>query len=283
MLAEVVTTLAQESTDNPGHGVTVGHHTGQGYPAPGLESFHFRPFFTIDLGGFKIEYNWPLLLLTVAFVFVLGMFLIGLRRPTLVPRGVQNFLESVYDFVDQQISREVIGPEGAKWTPYLVVLFVWIFVLNIFEIIPGANFPVTSKFAFPCIYALFTWLIFMGLGMKRQGVVGYFRNIAIPPGVPAPLLVLLAPIELISTVIIRPFTLMVRLFANMFAGHVLLAIFFIGTLYWLVPHFGLAFAGVSFLMSTILVGFEILIDSLQAYIFTLLTAIYISGSLAPEH
>ena len=261
----------------------VGHEKGTGYPAPGIQSFHWKPFFTIDLGVFTIKYNWPLLLMTVAFVVVLAIFMTAFRRPQLVPRGLQNFAESVYDFVDVQISKEVIGHEGGKWTPYLVTLFVWIFVLNIFEIIPGANFPVTSKFAFPMIYALFTWVIFMGLGIRRQGLGGYFKNIMFPPGIPTWLYFLLGPIELVSTVIIRPFTLMVRLFANMFAGHVLLAIFFLGTLYWLVPHFGIAFAGVSFVMSVILVAFEILIDSLQAYIFTLLTAIYISGSIAPEH
>lgn len=261
----------------------VGHHTGEGYPAPGLESFKFRPFFTLHLGSFKIEYNWPMLLLTVAFVGILALFYAGTRRPQLVPRGVQNFVESIYDFVDVQIARDVIGPEGAKWSPYLTTLFVWIFALNIFEIIPIANFPVTSKFAYPCIYAIFTWLIFVYLGIKHQGLGGYFKNVAFPPGVPTAMYFLLSPIELVSTIIIRPFTLMVRLFANMFAGHVLLGIFFLGTLYWLIPHVGIVFSGVSFVMAVILVAFEILIDSLQAYIFTLLTAIYISGSLAPEH
>lgn len=261
----------------------IGHRTGEGYPAPGAEIFQFRPLLSLDLGPFRIDYTWPLLWLTVAFVLVLAFFLVAFRRPALVPRGLQNVAESVYDFVDVQISRDVIGEEGKRWTPYLVTLFVWILVLNVFEIIPGVNFPVTSRFALPMIYALSSWVIFMVLGIRRQGPVGYFRNMMFPPGLPWWLYFLLAPIELFSTVIVRPFTLMVRLFANMFAGHLLLATFFIGTLYWLVPSFGAVFAGGSFVMSSILVAFELLIDLIQAYIFTLLTAVYISGALAPEH
>jgi F-type H+-transporting ATPase subunit a len=261
----------------------IGHKTGDGYPAPGLESFDFRPFFTLNLGLFKIAYNWPLLLLTIGVVLLVGLWLMAFRRPALVPRGLQNVMESIYDFVDVQISRDVIGHEGAKWTPYLLSLFSFVFVLNIFEIVPIAGFPVTSRFAIPFILAILSWLIFNIVGIRRQGVVHYFGGIAFPPGVPKPMYLLLTPIELFSTLIVRPFTLAVRLFANMFAGHLLLATFFLGTTYWLVPKLGVVFAGASFVLSVVLVAFELLIDSLQAYIFTLLTAVYISGAIAPEH
>ncbi len=261
----------------------VGHKTGEGYPAPGLESFDFRPFFTVHLGAVTINYNWPLLLLTVGMIVILALFLGAFRRPALVPRGLQNVMESIYDFVDQQIARDVIGHEGANWTPYLTALFSFVFVLNIFEIIPVAGFPVTSRFAIPFFLAILSWLIFNIVGIRRQGVARYFGGIAFPPGVPKPMYLLLTPIELFSTLIVRPFTLAVRLFANMFAGHLLLATFFLGTTYWLVPRLGVVFAGASFLLSVVLVAFELLIDSLQAYIFTLLTAVYISGALAPEH
>ena len=225
----------------------------------------------------------------VTFLCVLGtalvtfLFWYAFRKPQLVPRGAQNVVESVYDFVGQQIVEPVIGEEGRRFTPYLVTLFSFIFVMNVWEIIPVAQFPVTSRFAFPCFLALITWLIFNYIGIKRQGFGGYFKNIMIPPDVPLPLLLILAPVELLSTIIVRPFTLMVRLFANMFAGHVLLLVFFLGCSYLFKPSITALWSVASFGLGTVMIGFELFIDALQAYIFTILTAVYIAGALAPEH
>jgi F-type H+-transporting ATPase subunit a len=260
-----------------------GHGKGDPYPAPGVESFHFPSLFDINLGFTTIHFTRTLLLLCIGAALIVWLFLAAFRRPKLVPRGLQNFMESVYDFVDQQIARDVIGPEGHRFTPYLTTLFCFVFVMNIFEIIPVANFPVTSRIAFPAMLSLVTYVIFNYIGIRNQGVGGYFKGIAFPPGMPKPMYLLLTPIELFSTLIVRPFTLAVRLFANMFAGHLLLGTFFLGTTYWLVPRLGIVFSGASFVMSVVLVAFELLIDTLQAYIFTMLTAVYISGALAPEH
>jgi len=135
------------------------------------------------------------------------------------------------------------------------------------------------------VLALFSWIIFNYVGIKKHGVYQYFKQMMFPPGVPKPVYILLAPIEFISTVIVRPVTLALRLFANMFAGHLLLLVFILGGEYML--HNEVLFlnlmAPLAFGMGIVLTFFEALVQVLQAYIFTLLTALYIAGALADEH
>jgi len=123
----------------------------------------------------------------------------------------------------------------------------------------------------------------MYLGIRHQGPIGYFKNMAIPGGVPWWILPLLVPVELLSNIVIRPFTLGVRLFANMFAGHILIAVFTVATWYLASLSIGVVLAAGSFVMVVVLTGFELLIQGLQAYIFATLTATYIAGSLEAEH
>jgi F-type H+-transporting ATPase subunit a len=123
----------------------------------------------------------------------------------------------------------------------------------------------------------------MFLGMKHQGVFGYFKNMAIPPGAPWWILPLLVPIELLSNIIVRPFTLCIRLFANMMAGHLLLLVFSLATWYLMSFSIGLLFSATSFVLVIILTALEVLIQALQAFIFTILTATYISGALESSH
>jgi F-type H+-transporting ATPase subunit a len=113
-------------------------------------------------------------------------------------------------------------------------------------------------------------------------LLGYFKNM-IPRGVPPGILVILAPVEILQYIIVRPFTLAVRLFANMFAGHILLLVFTLATWYLLVAGIGLLWSATSFILTVVLTAFELLIQALQAYIFTILTAQYIGGALEPEH
>jgi F-type H+-transporting ATPase subunit a len=120
------------------------------------------------------------------------------------------------------------------------------------------------------------------LGIKHQGLGGYFKNM-IPRGVPIGILGILAPVEILQYIIVRPFTLAVRLFANMFAGHILLLVFTLATWYLLSLGIGLLWSATSFLLTVVLTAFEMLIQALQAYIFTILTAQYIGGALEAEH
>ena len=144
----------------------------------------------------------------------------------------------------------------------------------------GRTMELTSAVAL----ALVVWCVYMYLGMRHQGPVGFFTNMMFPPGMPKPIYIILAPIELISNVLVRPVTLAIRLFANMFAGHLLLTVFTVAAFYLASPSIiGILGSATSFLMTVIFTGFEALIQALQAYIFTLLTAVYIAGSLHAEH
>lgn len=250
-----------------------------GFPAPNTDAFLFKPIFTV--AGFGV--TKPVLLLVIGAVLIGVLFLTAFSRPKLVPGKFQLTMELAYDFVRDQIALEVIGPEGARFAPYLVTLFFFVFVGNVWEVVPGAQFPVNSRFAFPLFLAIASLILFVAIGMIRQGPLRYFKQAAFPPGLPLPLYVLVTPIEIFSTFIVRPFTLAVRLFANMFAGHLLLLIFFLGSTYLLQPSIQALFAGASFVMSILLVGFELLVDTLQAYIFTILTAVYISDAITAEH
>ena len=122
-----------------------------------------------------------------------------------------------------EIAIGIIGPEGVKYAPYLLSLFLFILVANLFEVTPLINFPITSRMALPGFLALLTYVIFVGAGIRKQGF-GYFKAIAWPEGVPTAMKPLVGIIELFSILFVRPFSLAVRLFANMVAGHVMLSI-----------------------------------------------------------
>src|SRR6266704_1464701 len=190
-----------------------------GFRAPGTEDFQWPAIWTIHLDGFTLEINRTALLMILAAVAVLVLFLIAFRRPRVVPRGAQNLVEVGVDFVRRQIILEVIGRDGLRFLPYLTTLFFFIFFANVLEIVPGINFPATSRMALPAFLAILSWLLFNWVGIRSQGLGRYLRNTILPPGIPWPLYFLIAPIEFVSTLIVRPVTLSVRLLANMIAGH----------------------------------------------------------------
>jgi F-type H+-transporting ATPase subunit a len=253
--------------------------SGCGYPAPGYPaSFEFNHLFTI--GGRHVD--MPIVLALIAAAGVIVFFWTAFAKPKLVPRGVQNIAELGVEFVRDQILRPMMGKEGDKYLPFLVSLFFFIWFMNLMEIIPAAQFPPTSQIAFPVALMLVVYALYNYLGIRKQGLVGYFRNM-IPRDVPLFVLPLLAPVEIAQYILVRPFTLAVRLFANMFAGHILLLVFTLATWYLLSVGAGLLFSATSFILTLVLTAFEMLIQALQAYIFTILTAQYIGGALEPEH
>jgi F-type H+-transporting ATPase subunit a len=253
--------------------------SGCGYPAPSINDFYFTPFFKIGSVGF----GKPGLLVILSVLIVVTFFWFAFHSPKLVPRGVQNIGEMGVLFVRDQILRPQLGKRGDKWLPFLVSLFFFIWVNNIFGIIPIFYFPAMSKYGYPVALAGMVWIIYMFLGMKHQGVFGYFKNMSVPTGAPWWILPLLVPIELFSNILVRPFTLSVRLFANMLAGHVLLAVFTLATWYLLTLSISLVYATASFVLVILLTGLEVLIQLLQAFIFTILTATYISGAYETAH
>ncbi len=224
--------------------------------------------------------NKTSILVMVSSVIIVALFVGGSRRMKLVPSGLQNVLEVTYEFVDHGITRDVIGNDATRFTPFLGSLFLFILFLNFWEIIPFIQFPPTSRFAIPLYLAIQTYLIYWYLGFRHNGFK-YLTGHLFPPGVPWPLYILVTPIELVQIVLVRPFSLAVRLLANMMAGHILLTALALLTAYTIsnAPIIALG----PFLLNVGVTGFEVLVGFLQAYIFTLLTAVYIADSLHPEH
>jgi F-type H+-transporting ATPase subunit a len=170
--------------------------------------------------------------------------------------------------------------------PYLVSLFFFVLINNLYGIIPLLQFPTFSRSGYAYGLAALTWLLYNGVGIARHGLGGYFKHQSLPSGVSGPILLLIVPLEFISNILVRPVTLALRLFANMFAGHLLLILFTLGGEYLLLHSGNLAYApvGVISLILAVLISFlELLVQVLQAYVFTLLTAMYVSGALAEEH
>jgi len=253
--------------------------SGCGYQAPSISNFYFKPLFTI--GG--VQFTKPILIMVLSLVILLALFGAAFRRPKLVPRGVQNLGEMAVLGVRDQILRPQLGSKGDRYLPFLVSLFFFIYFMNIFELIPVFQFPATSKYAFPFGLTLVVWVTYLSIGIKNQGPIGYFKNMAVPSGAPWWILPLLSPIELLSNIFVRPFTLSIRLFANMLSGHLLLLVFSVGAWYLLSLSIGLVFAAASLIVFLLVFLLEILITLLQAFIFTTLTAYYISDALAPAH
>jgi F-type H+-transporting ATPase subunit a len=221
----------------------------------------------------------------VMFIAVATFFILAARNAKVVPRGLQNLGEIAVDFVRVQIIDEVIGHHGRKYLPYLATLFFFIFAFNLAGILPFLNIAGTSVVAVPLMLAIITYIVFNGAGIRKHGLGAYLKHHLFPPGVPPPIYVLLTPIEFFSTFILRPITLTVRLLANMMAGHFMLVLFFSGATFLLLyaepilKVFGLASA----LMGFAFTAFELLVALLQAYIFTLLTALYIASAESESH
>lgn len=255
-----------------------------GFPAPGAEIFQFDALFSFTIGSLHFNVTKVTLLLIIAVVVICGFFLYAFRKPKLVPRGSQNVGELGYLFIRDGIAREAMGKDGDKFVPFLFSFFFLVWLLNFMGIVPGAQIPVTSIFAIPVVFAIIVYVTWVPLGIYKQGFIPFFKNMMFPPGVPAPMYVLLAPIEFVSNILVRPFTHAVRLFANMFAGHLLIASFSVATFYLIsASAIGLIGSVASFAVTVGLTGFEVLIQALQAYIFTLLAAVYIGGALHAEH
>jgi F-type H+-transporting ATPase subunit a len=234
-------------------------------------------------GSGPLAVNKVVLLMWLSAALVFAFFFVASRRGELVPRGVQNLAEAVVDFVREGIILQTMGPDGLRWTPVFLMLFSFILVCNVWGIIPGIQMPVNARIALPAFMAVTVWVVFNVVGIVKQGPFGYFRSIGFPPGVPKALYLLVTPIELVSTLLARPLSLAVRLFANMLAGHLILVTFAVITASVFDPSALIVIWPFSFLLLVGLTGFEVLVVVLQAFIFTILAAVYIGGAMHPEH
>ena len=256
----------------------------EGFHAPGIEEFEWPNIVDVHLFGIDLSINRVVLQMFLVALLVWLLFFLAFRTPKLVPAGLQNVMESVVDFIRNQIVLENIGPDGLRFLPYLTTLFVFIFFGNVGGVLPIISFPLNGRMALPAVMGVCSLLVFVSVGIAQQGFFQYFRTALFPPGVPAPIYILLTPIELVSTFVVRPVTLAIRLLANMIAGHLILSVFFVATGYMLTSMNISTLFGVGALVFAVaLVAFELFVAGLQAYVFTILSAVYIAGALEPEH
>ncbi|MDH3426665.1 MAG: F0F1 ATP synthase subunit A [Acidimicrobiia bacterium] len=189
-------------------------------PADVLELFQFEDAL-FSIGGF--HFTKTVFLIFLAMVIVLAILFFGLRGNRVVPTKFGTAVESMITFVKDEVAIGIIGPEGARYTPYLLSLFLFIIVGNLFEVTPFINFPIMSRMALPLFMAVMTWVIFVFVGFAKNQH-HYFLDTIWPKSVPVALRPLVGLIELVSIFVLRPITLAVRLFANMVAGHLMLTL-----------------------------------------------------------
>ncbi|HEY5181747.1 MAG TPA: F0F1 ATP synthase subunit A [Dermatophilaceae bacterium] len=253
---------------------------GGGYQTPTTAEF-YQPLW--NDGPLAITRPAVVMLLSVALI---AWWLIATtKRAAIVPSKGQWVTEGLYGFIRNGVARDIIGSKDfLRFVPLLFSMFVLILVNNLFGVIPPVQFPTMSRIGFPIALTVIVYVVYHTIGIRRVGLRAYFKNL-VPGGLPGWIVPAIFVLEVITFFITRPLTLALRLFGNMFAGHLLLLLFITGGEYMMIHgSFGLKIAGVgSFVMAFVLTVFEILIEFLQAYIFTLLAATYIAGSLADEH
>lgn len=229
------------------------------------------------------EVNKVVVLMWLTTIIVFAFFFIASRKRQLVPRGVQSIAEATVDFIRNGVIMQTMGPDGLHWTPFLLALFMFIFVGNLWEIVPAAQMPVNARIAFPALMAIVVWVLYHFVGIKNQGPLHYLKNNMFIPGVPKAMYILVTPIETVTFLITQPLSLAVRLFANMLAGHLLLVSFAtITAAVWAIGP-TLVIWPFSFGLLVGLTAFELLVAFLQAFIFCMLTGVYIGKSMHPEH
>jgi F-type H+-transporting ATPase subunit a len=230
-------------------------------------------------------FNFIILLIVLTTLIVLTLFFFAFRKPKVVPGKFQTMMELGVHFVREQIAVPMIGPGADGYMPLLAAFFFFILIGNLFEVVPGFSLSASSRIALPLTLAIISWVTYNGAGIRKHGFFGYLHHTCIIEEAPGWLrYTLLVLIEFVSNIVVRPITLTVRLWANFLAGHFLLAIFFLGTVFFLEagPKTWLL-AAVSFPLGVVLVGFEIFVAVLQAFIFAILSASYIGQARAEEH
>nr|WP_200933822.1 MULTISPECIES: F0F1 ATP synthase subunit A [unclassified Rhodococcus (in: high G+C Gram-positive bacteria)] len=246
---------------------------------PSLSDF-FPPAILFE--GTPFELDRLMLVRIIMTVVLLAFFSLAMRSPKIVPRGIQNVGELALGFVKDQIADEVLGKEqGKRFLPVIATIFFAVLFLNFSGVIPFINISSNARVGMPIVLAALAYVVFNYVGVKKYGFFKYVKSSIVVPNVPIALHLLLIPIEFISTFILRPFTLTVRLMANMLAGHIMLVLFFSATQFFFfeaatgMKVFGLfsLVAGFGFTL------FELLVIFLQAYVFALLTAVYIDLAL----
>jgi F-type H+-transporting ATPase subunit a len=249
------------------------------YEAPGVGEF-WQPL--IGDGAFAI--TRPAILMVISAVLLLWYLHATTRKTAIVPDKGQMATEAMYGLVRNGIARDLIGSRDfLRFVPLLFALFMTILLNNIFGVIAPFSFPTMSRIGFPIALTLIVWITFHVVGMRKHGFLGYWKSL-VPSGLPGGMVPVIFLLELITDLFTRPVTLALRLFGNMFAGHLILVLFITGGWYLLTSGGVLSVAGaVTWIFAFVMFLFELLVEFLQAYVFTLLSALYIAGAVADEH
>ena len=275
-MSSLVRTLAAEAAEEPSPFETLmSHLTPHRYGwAP---EWQFGPF---DLSITNAVFN-----MWLAAALVVLMFWIGASKPKIVPKKFQNFLEIVHNFVKDNIVYNVMTAKDARtWYPFIGTIFFFILMMNLVGLIPYFGFTPTSNLFVTAALALSVYLLAIGLGMVKHGVFTFWKKTLVPPDIPKMLLPLMIPIEMVSQ-LARPFSLAVRLFANMLADHIILLIF-VGFIFLVGTTFSLAHLVVipiAMIFEVVFTAFAIFVAFIQAVIFAFLSTIYINDALHPGH
>lgn len=245
---------------------------------PGLDDF-FPEAAIWDGTVFRIDRM--VLARFIATILLIIIFVAVGRRLKMRPGRGQLLIEMLLEFIRKNIGIELLGTSrGRRYSKLLAITFVGVLAMNLMGTLPGVNIAASSVMSVPLVFAVVSYVAFIVAGIKARGGWGFFRQQLFPPGIPWPVYILLTPIELMSTFIVRPATLAIRLLANMIAGHMLLALTYFGTQTLFVsaaamkPLAALTFAG-----SIVMTLFEVFVAVLQAYVFTILTGVYIKMSV----
>ena len=234
-----------------------------------MEQFNIEPLIAINLGGYDISYTNSALFMTFAVAATALLFWGATRQRTMVPGRLQATAELLYEFVAGMV-KENTGTEGMRYFPFVFTLFMFILFGNVLGLMPY-GFTFTSHIIVTAAMAVFIFLAVTIIGFARHGL--HFFSLFVPPGAPLGIAIVLAPLELFSY-LIRPVSMSLRLFANMLAGHVLLKV-----LAGFVISLGVIFGVVPFLAVFAVTLLEIMVALIQAYVFALLTCIYLNDAI----
>jgi len=248
---------------------------------------HLQPHVIIPLkiGSIDISITNAVVSIWIASALVFLTLTLAGRIGRLIPRGMQNLMETLVSFARQSLILEVLGEEGMSWFPFIATLFFFILYCNLLGLVPKM-FTATSNINVTASLAAVVFICTQGAGIARHGLVGYGKTF-IPKGMPRGimgkvLIGFMIIVEIISQ-LARPFSLAVRLFANMTAGHMVILVF-ISMIFMFQGFIAKVFVTpMSVVMAVIMMAFEIFVSLLQAFIFAILASIYISLAVHPEH
>jgi F-type H+-transporting ATPase subunit a len=255
---------------------------------PGVHDFDFPAIWEFSFGDsefFHLTINKPMVQLLISAIAILVFFIIASQKLRVVPKKWQFGVEYIYDFIRSGVARDILGHGYEKHVPFLVGIFFLVLVNNWFGEFFLLMFPTWSTIGFTMGLVAVVFFYYVAAGVSEHGLK-YFVVQVVPSGVPLWLYPLIVPLEILSSFVTRPITLTIRLFGNMFAGHLAVLVFVVGggwliteSSNWLYNYAGFG----AFALGLLVIAIELFLGFMQAYLFTMLTTTYIAGAVSHGH